>query len=93
MPREDIERNAREDADNPPLTEAELARLGAARAVLATRVATGLSQGKFARAYRINPARLRHWEQGAQGRIPWRSPICRSSANSRPPSERLSASM
>jgi putative transcriptional regulator len=52
------------DPDNPPLTEPELERLRAARAVKRVRVATGLSQSAFARRFRINPARLRDWEQG-----------------------------
>jgi putative transcriptional regulator len=52
------------DPDNPPLTERELERLRAARAVKRARKATGLSQSAFAERFRINPARLRDWEQG-----------------------------
>ncbi|MFI5011625.1 MAG: helix-turn-helix domain-containing protein [Hyphomicrobiales bacterium] len=52
------------DEDNPPLTEAELARLRSVRLVQRTRRKTGLSQGQFARQFRINSARLRDWEQG-----------------------------
>ena len=55
---------ARGDSDNPPLTNSELARLRTARAVQRARAATGLSQSVFAERFRINPARLRDWEQG-----------------------------
>lgn len=61
---EEATANARSDPDNPPLTERELERLGAARAVKRARAATGLSQSAFAARFRINPARLRDWEQG-----------------------------
>jgi putative transcriptional regulator len=52
------------DPDNPPLTERELERIRAARAVRRARTATGLSQSAFAKRFRINAARLRDWEQG-----------------------------
>jgi putative transcriptional regulator len=52
------------DQDNPPLTKDELARLQAARAVRRARDRSGLSQTAFAKAYRINVARLRDLEQG-----------------------------
>lgn len=52
------------DPDNPPLSAEELARLEAAHLVRAVRAHTGLSQARFARAYRINVARLRDLEQG-----------------------------
>ena len=61
---EDIERLAREDPDNPPSTEEELARGVAARDVRLAREKTGLSQSQFAKRYRINLARLRDLEQG-----------------------------
>src|SRR3954452_24111257 len=61
---EDIERLAREDPDNPPSTEEELARGVAARDVRLAREKTGLSQSQFAKRYRINLARLRDVEQG-----------------------------
>ncbi len=60
----EIARNAADDPDNPPLTDKELAIMVAARAVRLARAATGLSQTQFARTFRINPARLRDWEQG-----------------------------
>lgn len=64
MTEEEIERNAAEDADNPPL-ELDVAALEAG-ALTARRVrqATGLSQSQFASRYRIDLARLRDWERG-----------------------------
>ena len=61
---EQLTANALADPDNPPLTEDELARVAAARAVQRARAATGLSQNAFAKRFRINPARLKDWEQG-----------------------------
>ncbi len=55
---------AESDPDNPPLTDDELGRLRTSRLVRAARANTGLSQSAFARAYRINLARLRDLEQG-----------------------------
>lgn len=60
----DITAAAQSDPDNPPLTPAERQRLAAARRVQAVRAHTGLSQAAFAKAYRINVARLRDLEQG-----------------------------
>lgn len=56
--------NALAEPDNPPLTESELERVAAARAVQRARAATGLSQSAFAKRFRINAARLKDWEQG-----------------------------
>ena len=64
MTPDDIEANAASDPDNPPLTARELAGAVAARRVKSARAATGLSQAKFAKRFRINPARLKDWEQG-----------------------------
>ena len=64
MSDEELTANAESDPDNPPLTADELQRLEAARAVKRARTATGLSQSAFAARFRINPARLRDWEQG-----------------------------
>lgn len=61
---EQMDRNAIEDPDNPPLTEEELALVSAMSMVRRARQKTGLSQAKFAHRFRINPARLRDWEQG-----------------------------
>lgn len=52
------------DADNPPLSDDELARMEAARLVRRVRANTGLSQTRFAETYRINVGRLRDLEQG-----------------------------
>lgn len=64
MTEADIAAGAEADSDNPPLTEAELAKLRTARAVRQARRHAGLSQAAFARTYRINLARLRDLEQG-----------------------------
>ena len=55
---------AESDSDNPPLTDVELNKLRATRAVRQARQRSGLSQTVFARTYRINLARLRDLEQG-----------------------------
>jgi putative transcriptional regulator len=52
------------DADNPPLSDDELARAAMARKVRDVRAHSGLSQARFAQEYRINVARLRDLEQG-----------------------------
>ena len=52
------------DADNPPLTAEEAARVEAAGVVRRVRARTGLSQGSFAKRYRISVGRLRDLEQG-----------------------------
>ncbi|GHD02156.1 helix-turn-helix domain-containing protein [Novosphingobium pokkalii] len=60
----DITAAAKADADNPPLTAEEMARMEAASVVRRVRARTGLSQDRFAKRYRINVARLRDLEQG-----------------------------
>lgn len=52
------------DADNPPLSAGELARMEAASTVRRVRARTGLSQDRFAARYRISVGRLRDLEQG-----------------------------
>ena len=52
------------DADNPPLSADDSARIEAASTVRKVRQRTGLSQDRFARRYRINLGRLRDLEQG-----------------------------
>ena len=52
------------DSDNPLLTEEELQIFDDVNFLRGVREATGLSQAKFADAYRINLARLRDLEQG-----------------------------
>jgi putative transcriptional regulator len=64
MTPEQIEQNALDDPDNPPMTDDELDRAVAGRRVRQIRAKTGLSQNKFAKQFQINPARLRDWEQG-----------------------------
>ena len=59
-----ITAGADEDPDNRPLRQDELGKLRSARLVRQARQHTGLSQVAFARAYRINVARLRDLEQG-----------------------------
>ena len=61
---EQIEQNARDDPDNPPSTDEELARGVAGRFVRLTRQSLGLSQVAFAERFRIGLPRLRDWEQG-----------------------------
>lgn len=60
----DITAAAAGDADNPPMSDDELARLEAAATVRAVRARTGLSQDRFAKTYRISVGRLRDLEQG-----------------------------
>lgn len=60
----DIEAAAKADADNPPLTDEELARMETARLIRRVRARTGLSQSGFAKTYHINQGRLRDLEQG-----------------------------
>jgi putative transcriptional regulator len=61
---EEITAAALSDPDNPPFTEEELQILDDVNFLRGVRDATGLSQAKFAEAYRINLARLRDLEQG-----------------------------
>ncbi|WP_372786329.1 helix-turn-helix domain-containing protein [Phenylobacterium sp.] len=61
---EEITAAALSDPDNPPLTEVELQIFDDVNFLREVRERTGLSQAKFARAYRINLARLRDLEQG-----------------------------
>lgn len=57
-------RNAEADPDNPPWTDAELARGTFARQVRRARDGTGLNQAGFAARFHIDPARLQDWELG-----------------------------
>jgi putative transcriptional regulator len=58
-----VDAAARADDINPEWSDAELEAASFARLVRETRARTGLSQPAFAKAYRINVARLRDWEQ------------------------------
>ncbi|HLZ83089.1 MAG TPA: XRE family transcriptional regulator [Caulobacteraceae bacterium] len=64
MTDEEITAAALSDPDNPPLTEEELQHIDDVWFLRDVRKATGLSQAKFAAAYRINLGRLRDLEQG-----------------------------
>ncbi len=60
----DITAAALADADNPPLTAEEMARMEAVSVVRRVRARTGLSQDRFAKQFRISVGRLRDLEQG-----------------------------
>lgn len=64
MTHEEIEANALADADNPPLTECELACMSAARLAKAARAESGLSQAGFAATFHISLGRVRDLERG-----------------------------
>jgi putative transcriptional regulator len=64
MSEADILAAATSDADNPPLSDAELARLRPVPAVKTLRRALGLTQEAFSRRYAIPIGTLRDWEQG-----------------------------
>ena len=59
-----VQAAAEADADNPPLTPSELARVGAARAAQRARACSGLTQARFAERFGIKLGRLRDLEQG-----------------------------
>jgi putative transcriptional regulator len=60
----DIESNALNDPENPPMSEDELRRGVVGRDLRSLRKRLGLSQTAFAARFHIKPARLRDWEQG-----------------------------
>lgn len=55
--------NALAEPDNPPITEADLARLKPLPAVRALRLRLRLTQEEFAARYQIPLGTLRDWEQ------------------------------
>jgi putative transcriptional regulator len=63
MSEEDIMANALSDPDNPPLTEADLARLKPLPKARALRIRLRLTQEEFAARYHIPLGTLRDWEQ------------------------------
>ena len=63
MTQEEIDRAAEADAENPPMTDDELARAAFARDVRMARENTGLSQPLFAERFHITLSRLRDWER------------------------------
>jgi putative transcriptional regulator len=64
MTDEEVEAAALSDPDNPPLTDAELARMRPVSQAKRLRWKLGLSQEAFAKRYRIPLGTLRDWEQG-----------------------------
>jgi putative transcriptional regulator len=60
----EVERRALSDPDARPLTDADFRRLKRSPRVRIVRMALGLTQEEFARAYEIPVATLRDWEQG-----------------------------
>jgi putative transcriptional regulator len=63
MSEADIMASALSDPDNPPLTEADLARLKPLPKARALRLRLRLTQEEFAARYRIPLGTLRDWEQ------------------------------
>jgi putative transcriptional regulator len=59
----EIMANALSDPDNPPITEADLARLRPLPAVRALRLRLRLTQEEFAARYHVPLGTLRDWEQ------------------------------
>ena len=60
---EEIVRAAQADADNPPLTVDQLARLEPVPNARSIRRMLGLTQEEFATTYHLSLATLRDWEQ------------------------------
>jgi putative transcriptional regulator len=63
MSEADIMASALSDPDNPPLTEADLARLKPLPKARALRLRLRLTQEEFSARYRIPLGTLRDWEQ------------------------------
>ncbi len=61
---EEVERRAASDPDAQPLSEEDLRRLRRSSRVRVLRMALGMTQDEFARAYGIPVGTLRDWEQG-----------------------------
>jgi len=64
MTNEVVEAAARNDPDNPPRTQAELAKMRRVPRVKTLRRALHLTQAEFAARYHIPLGTLRDWEQG-----------------------------
>jgi putative transcriptional regulator len=60
----EIEAAAKDDLDNRPLTEADLAKLRRVPRIKTLRRALGLTQEEFSSRYHIPLGTLRDWEQG-----------------------------
>ena len=61
---EEIERRARSDPDNPPLSDEELADMRRVSEVRRVRRKLGMTQEEFAETYGLSLATVRDWEQG-----------------------------
>ena len=61
---EEIERRARSDPDNPPLSDEELAGMRRVSEVRRVRRNLGMTQEEFAETYGLSLATVRDWEQG-----------------------------
>jgi len=61
---EDVIARAMTDPDNRPLTDADFARMKRRPRAYIVRRALHMTQGEFAKAYRIPIGTLRDWEQG-----------------------------
>jgi putative transcriptional regulator len=66
MTGEEAVRNALADADNPPLTDAQLSRMRRVPNPQEIRQKLGLTQREFATQFQIALGTLRDWEQGAR---------------------------
>lgn len=64
MSDEEVEAAARSDPDNPPRSEADLAKMRRVPRVKTLRRALRLTQEEFAARYHIPLGTLRDWEQG-----------------------------
>jgi len=64
MSDEEIEAAAKRDPDNPPLTDADFARMKPVPRAKTLRRALGLTQEEFATRFHIPLGTLRDWEQG-----------------------------
>jgi putative transcriptional regulator len=66
MTGEEAVRNALADADNPPLTDAQLSRMRRVPNPQEIRQQLGLTQREFATQFQIALGTLRDWEQGVR---------------------------
>src|SRR5688572_24606979 len=64
MTEEEIEQNALDDPDNPPLTPERLARMRRVPNPRNLRLSLGLTQEEFSRQFEITLGTLRAWESG-----------------------------
>ena len=64
MTEEEAEANARADPDNPPMSDAELARFRPALNPTEIRKQLKMTQSEFADAFGVPLVTLREWEQG-----------------------------